>query len=106
MGEKRLAGINGRERERDGEKKKIKTNAQALGTVETATFCVCASFQACAGNGNFWKCKSVGLKIQHINVLHMWLAGREKHILTTEKGMRERGKQGGNGLRGFLLQGV
>lgn len=103
MGEKRLAEINGREMEG---KKKIKTNAQALGTVETATFCVCASFQACAGNGNFWKCKSVGLKIQHINALHMWLSGKGKHILTAGKGMRERGKQGGSGLRGFLLQGV
>ena len=81
----KMAGIKG-ERE---EKKKIKTNAQALGTAQTATFCVCASFLACAGNGKFWKCKSVGLKIQRINVLHMWHSGRERDILTAEEGGRE-----------------
>lgn len=38
------------------------------------------------GNGNFCKCKSAGLKIQRINVHHMWHSGSEEDILTERVG--------------------
>lgn len=52
------------------------------------TFSIWAPFLGSTGNGKFWKCKSVGLKIQRINVLHMWRSGMRSDILTAEKGRR------------------
>lgn len=48
----------------------------------THTHCICDPFLCWTGNGNFCKCKSAGLKIQRINVHHMWHSGRMEDILT------------------------
>lgn len=46
------------------------------------TCCICDPFLCWTGNGNFCKSKSAGLKIQRINVHHMWHSGRMEDILT------------------------
>ncbi len=60
------------------------------------TCCICDPFLRWTGNGNFCKCKSAGLKIQRINVHHMWHSGRMEDILTAGGGVgrEERGSPG------------
>lgn len=50
------------------------------------TCCICDPFLCWTGNGNFCKSKSAGLKIQRINVHHMWHSGRMEDILTAGGG--------------------
>jgi len=78
-----------RERERDLNKdrqKKSKQTPRHKGQPRLHTLSVWAPFLGSTGNGKFWKCKSVGLKIQRINVLHMWHSGIGSDILTGKKG--------------------
>lgn len=72
-------------------------------TAATHTRCIREPFPCRRGNGKFCKCKSAGLKIQHINVHHMWHSGTMEDILTEQEGGGV--KRGGPQSWGFSSNG-